>query len=249
MAASDGRESSNMHGDLEQQIRNREISEFLLRACHDLKAPVRAIYAHAELLLRNSDDALSSSHVERLGFIRDGARRIDLLVEGLSRYSLALQIQPHSFLPTHLEVLLRLVLGKLEAELSRSGTRVTYDPLPRVSGNPDWLSQVLENLVLNSVNHRGSSLPEIHVSAERRPGEYLIAVKDNGPGIENIYLERIFKPFERLCGKDYPGPGLGLAICRAIIEIHGGKIWAESSPGGGASFFFTLPFPALPTGS
>ena len=223
-----------------QPARDREISEFLLRVCHDMRSPARAIRAHAELLAKDfgSGDA---GLQERVGFITSGIQNIEILADGLASYSLALRIETSSFQPAQMDVLLRLVLAKLRKELQAAGAEVTYDALPRVHGNQDRLSQLWENLILNAIRHRGSEAPRIHVSAERQGQHWQLAVRDNGPGIEAAYLERIFQPFERLRGKQAPGCGLGLKIAREIVERHGGRIWAESIPGAGSTFFFTLP--------
>ena len=220
---------------------DRELGEFLLRVCHDLKTPLRAIRAHAELLRRDWATPGDSGHEQCLGFIVSGVQSIELLADGLANYSLALRIDESSFRPLQMDVLLRLVLAKLRRELQEGGAEVTYDAMLKVLGDPDRLSQVLENLLLNAVRHRGTEAPRIHISAKRQGREWRFAVRDNGPGIEAAYLERIFKPFVRLRGKESPGAGLGLAIAREIVERHGGRIWAESQIGSGSTFFFTLP--------
>ena len=220
---------------------DKEISEFLLRLCHDLRTPLRAIQAHTALVLRESGSSRSLDMEERLGFISDGIERVDRLTDGLSRYAIALRIDRNLFRPSSMDVLLRAALRKLEPELRENDAQVGYDPLPRVLGDPDRLAELFESLLLNAVRHRGSDAPRIHVSAENREGAWLFAVRDNGPGIEAAYLERIFNPFERLPSKGIAGPGLGLAISRAIVEAHGGKIWAEPADGEGAAFFFTIP--------
>ena len=218
-----------------------EISEFLLRACHDLRAGLRSIRAYTELLERSGDTVEPCGPNERRGFIVDGAQRIDLLVEGLASYSIALQIEKGSFQATPMDVMLRGVLTKLDRELRESGAVVSYDKLPRVAGDPDRLMQVLEHLLDNAVRHRGESPPRIRIAAERQAEEWLFSVRDNGPGVEAAYLETIFRPFERLNRTRSARPGMGLAICRAIVERHGGRMWAESSPGAGCTVFFTLP--------
>lgn len=228
-------------GRLDERAGDAGTSAFLFRAGHDLRARLRAIHTQAELLLKDPDIPARSSASERLALIVESAHQIDLLADGLSSYSLALQIQENSFQPAQMEVLLRLVLARLDRELRQHDATVTYGPLPRVSGDPDRLSQIFENLILNAVRHRGSLAPQIRITAEARSGEWLFAVRDNGPGMEGIYVERIFRPFERLSGRNSPGPGLGLTICRTIVEKHGGRIWAESTPEGGSTFFFTLP--------
>lgn len=225
----------------ERAMGEQELSEFLLRLCHDLRTPLRAIRAHTELLRRGATDAADSTFQERLGFVISGAQGMELLTEGLSNYSLSLRIDAGSFQVAQIDVLLRLVLAKLRQELQAAGAEVTYDALPRVSGNPDRLSQLLEILILNAIRHRGAEAPRIHVTAERQNGQWLFRIRDNGMGIEPAYLQRIFQPFERLRGKSSPGPGLGLAIAKKIVEKHGGQIWAESQSGAGSTFFFTLP--------
>lgn len=232
----------NMSSEKENNLpQDQSLSEFLLRACHDLRTPLRSIRANAELLLRSSRTTEISDFEKRLGFIVNGARRIELLADGLASYSLALQIERGEFQSTRMDVLLRAVLAKLDKELREGGANVSYGHLPRIPGNPDRLMQVFENLVRNAVHYRSQAPPLIHITAARRAQEWLFAVCDNGRGIEAAYLEKIFKPFERLNGTESSGPGLGLTICRAIVERHGGRIWAESNAGGGTTFLFTLP--------
>jgi signal transduction histidine kinase len=220
---------------------DRDLSEFLQRACHDLKSALRAIRAQAELLQRDARPAENSDLERRLGFIVDGARKIDSLTDGLSGYSIALQIEEASFQPARMDVILRTALARTDREMQERGAEVTSSELPQVYGNPDRLVQVFEILLHNALRHCGQSSPRIHITAEKRADEWLFAVRDNGPGIEAAYLERIFKPFERLHGEKPEGPGMGLAICRAIVERHGGKLWAESTPGTGSTFLFTIP--------
>jgi signal transduction histidine kinase len=218
-----------------------DVSELILRACHDLRAPTRAVRTQSELLLRDSAASGNSSFEQRVGLIVEGAQKIDLLLDGLAAYSVALQTNPASFQTAPMGVLLRSVLAKLNRDLRDSGAEVAYDDLPTVPGNPDGLMQVLENLLRNALVHRGQSAPHIHISAVKQAEEWLFAVEDNGPGVDAASLQKIFVPFERLQGRERPGPGLGLAICREIVERHGGRIWAESQPGRGATFRFTLP--------
>jgi light-regulated signal transduction histidine kinase (bacteriophytochrome) len=227
---------------MERSISDRELSEFLLRACHDLRASARAVRTHSELFLKEAGAPRSSSFEERLGFIVEGARRIDLLVDGLASYSVALQTDAASFQPTRTDLLLRSVLTKLDKGLRDCGAEVVYGDLPIVTGNPDRLMQVFENLLRNALVHRGQAAPRIHISAVKQAESWLFAVWDNGPGVEAASLESIFMPFERLPGKERVGAGLGLTICRVIVERHGGRIWAESRPDSGATLFcFTLP--------
>jgi signal transduction histidine kinase len=218
-----------------------EASEFLLHAAHDFRAALRAIRVHTDLLLKDRHAAQVPGLEERLGFIVDGAQKIDLLADGIASYAIALQIRRELFQPAPMDALFRTVLAKLDKELRANDARITNDKLPRASGDPDRLMELFENLLHNALRHRGPDPPQIQVIVERRADEWLFAVRDNGPGVEAAYLESIFQPFVRLNGRKYAGPGLGLAICRVIVERHGGRIWAESAPGGGAAFLFTLP--------
>jgi signal transduction histidine kinase len=225
---------------------DRHLSEFLLRACHDLKTPLRAIRTSAELLERNGDIAKQIAQQEsgveqRIRFIADGARRIDLLADGLASYSIALQIEESSFQFIRMDAVLRTALTRLREELSKHCAEVTSDELPRIFGNPDRLAQIFEILIRNALQYGDQVSPRIHITAEKHVEAWLFAVRDNGPGIESAWLDRIFRPFERLHGKQNEGAGLGLAIGRAIMNRHGGKLWAESGPESGSTFFFTLP--------
>jgi signal transduction histidine kinase len=215
----------------------QEVRDFLLRACHDLRSPLRAVTVHAELLQRagqRGDDVEQS-----LGFVVDGARTVNTLVDALAKYALSLHVEPNP-LPVATPVLLRSVLAKLAVEIRETGAEVTHDELPRVSGDPDRLMQLLEDLLRNAVRHSEGTPPRIHISARAEQGEWIFAVQDEGPGIDPRDLERIFRPFERL----HPGrggSGLGLASCREIVAGHGGRIWAKSRPGEGTTIYFTLP--------
>jgi signal transduction histidine kinase len=230
-------------GDVPQETRTDalEVSEFLLHACHDLRTALRTIRAHTDLLLRDGLAAQVPGLEDRLGLIVDGARRIDLLTDGIASYSIALQIERGSFQPTPLDVLLRTALAKLDNEIRANEASVAHDKLPRVSGDPDRLIEVFEKLLANALCHRGPAPPAIQITAERQAHEWLFAVRDNGPGVEAAYLESIFQPFVRLHGRRQAGPGLGLATCRIIVERHGGRIWAESKAVSGAAILFTLP--------
>jgi len=219
-------------------FRDTELSDLLFRACHDLKTPVRAVRAHAELLLRET--APTDDRASRLGFIVDGAIKIDLLVDALSSFSLALRIDPASFRPTPMDVSLRTVLAKLEREVRGSDAVVIHRTLPRVRGDPDRLMELLERLLHNAIQHRGPASPHIELEATKQRARWLFRVRDNGSGVEKADLQRIFNPFEH--GPNHSaGAGMGLAICKVIVERHGGRIWAQPNNGDGTTFFFVLP--------
>jgi len=219
-------------------ISDGELSDLLLRACHDLRAPARAIRTYSELLLR--DQTPGPDFNERLGYLVDGAHKIDLLVDGLASYAVALRLEADSFREIGMESLLRNVLARMAEPLRAHDAVVTYDKLPRVRGDADRLIELLQRLLENALQHCGAAAPRVHISAEKMAAEWRFAVRDNGIGIPAADLERIFRPFER-SSRQHPGAGMGLAIARAIVERHGGKIWAESTADGGATIYFTLP--------
>lgn len=225
---------------MERSISDRQLSQFLLRACHDLRSAARGVRTHSELFLKDAGHPALAGFAERFGFIVEGSRKVDALLDGLVNYALALQTDPAAFHTTRTGALLRLALARLEEDVRAAEAEVVYGDLPAVTGDPDRLMQVFEQLLRNALVHRGEAAPRIRVSASQQDGEWRFAVSDNGPGVEAEFLETIFLPFERL-SKRRPGAGLGLAISRAIVERHGGRMWAEAPAEGGGAFYFTLP--------
>lgn len=213
-----------------------DISDLLFRACHELRTHLRSIQIQAQLILKAAENVPESARM-----VLDSSKTVELLADGLTSYASALDIDAGSFQRVRMDVILRTVLAGLDQELRANNAEVTYSGLPSVLGDPDRLADLLKNLIWNAIRHRGEAPPRICVTAEKQPDHWLLAFKDNGPGIEAPYLDSVFKPFERLHGREREGPGLGLAICRAIIERHGGAIWAECEPGSGCTFRFTLP--------
>lgn len=217
----------------------KETSEFLLRACHDLRTAVRAIRACAELLAKDGGGPAAADWELRVGFISNGARQIDRVVDGLSAYSLALQSEKSAFVPVPLGALLRTALARLAQDIRARGADVTYDPLPRLPGNPDRLLELWESLLRHALRSGADPL-RIHVGARQDAGEWLITVRDNGT-LDPAALEHLFRPFASTTGDAPEKAGLGLAICRAIVARHGGRMWAESLDSEGSAVFFTLP--------
>jgi light-regulated signal transduction histidine kinase (bacteriophytochrome) len=220
---------------LMSQSAGPNLSELIFRACHEVRTHLRSIHVQAQLLLKN-DQSCSPASV-----ILESSKRLDLLADGLTSYAAALDIDESSFQAVRMDVILRTVLAGLDQELRANDAGVTYGELPCVRGDPDRLADLLKHLLRNALRYRGEAPPRIRVIAERQSNEWILTVSDNGPGIEADYLESVFKPFERLHGRQREGPGLGLAICRAIVERHGGSIWAESDAGNGCTFRFTFP--------
>ncbi|HZW34034.1 MAG TPA: ATP-binding protein, partial [Isosphaeraceae bacterium] len=178
---------------------------------------------------------------EFIAFAVDGATRMQALINDLLAYS-RVGTRGKEFTLTDCTAVLERVLGDMGPTISEAGAIVTYDPLPTVMADGSQLGQVFQNLIGNAIKYRREEPPRIHVAARRVADEWIFSVADNGIGIEPQYFERIFVLFQRLHGKgEYPGTGIGLAICKKIVERHGGRIWVESEPGKGSTFFFTLP--------
>ena len=220
---------------------NAELEQFAYVASHDLQEPLRMVASYTQLLSRRYDSKFDKDAREFMSYIVDGATRMKQLIEDLLAYS-RVGTKGQEFKPVSLEAPLRRALFNLRAGIEEAGAAVTYDPLPTVSGDEVQLGQLLQNLIGNALKFRSNSVPRIHVGVAEKPAEYQIEVRDNGIGIEPQYFERIFMVFQRLFNKgEYPGTGIGLAICKKVVERHGGRIWVESRPGDGSSFFFTLP--------
>jgi light-regulated signal transduction histidine kinase (bacteriophytochrome) len=166
---------------------------------------------------------------------------MDQLIQDLLLYS-RVGIRDLFFKPVDCEIVYARALANLHAALMEAGALVTHDPLPTVAGDDTQLVQVFQNLIGNGIKFRGEITPCIHVSVKDRKKEWMVAVEDNGIGIDPQYADRIFVIFQRLHSRaDYPGNGIGLAICKKVIENHGGRIWFNSAPGKGATFYFTIP--------
>ncbi|MAE64753.1 MAG: hypothetical protein CMJ18_10845 [Phycisphaeraceae bacterium] len=220
---------------------NQELEQFAYVASHDLQEPLRMVTSYLQLLSRRYRGRLDAEADEFIDFAVDGGKRMQQLIHDLLTYSrIASKTEP--FEPIDLNAVIAEVRSNLE-ELIRSETaRVECAPLPTVTGDRLQLTQLMQNLVGNAVKYHGTAPPEVRVSAARSNGQWLLSVADNGIGIDPQHFERIFAIFQRLhTSEEYSGTGIGLALCKRIVERHGGHIWLESRPGSGATFHFTIP--------
>lgn len=211
---------------------------------HDLREPLRTINVFSELLAELAKGRLGSEGDQILTEVFSGAERMRTLLEGLAGYSVALHETSGSSLPmgTSLQSAFKIVAAKLDAQIRASGATVTAANLPRVKISLERAMQLLENLIGNSLRFQSDAPPVIRITAAlEEDGMWTIRVADNGKGIDPADCEAVFRPFMRVEGKKYPGAGLGLTICRRIVEAHGGTIRLESAPGQGSTCIFTLP--------
>lgn len=223
------------------RISNRDLEQFAYIASHDLQEPLRMVANYMQLLERRYKDKLDQDAKDFIGYAVDGAVRMQQLIDSLLEYS-RLQTRKKPFEIVDLEKVSLRVLRDLEGRILETGANVTLDPLPQTFGDAIQLGLVFQNLISNALKFRGKASPEIHISAEELSNHWKITVRDNGIGIEPEHQEKIFKIFQRLHSRaEYPGTGIGLTICRRIIERHGGETGVESAVGKGSTFWFTLP--------
>lgn len=221
---------------------NAELQEFAYVTSHDLQEPLRAVAGFMQLLQSRYQGKLDARADQYIQHAVDGARRMRNLIDDLLLYS-RVGTRGKPFEPINCEAVLDDALANLAVAMRESAAAVTRDPLPVVLGDATQLTQVFQNLIGNAIKFRGEGRPMIHVGARRvASGQWELTLRDNGIGIDPQYFERIFRVFQRLHTRtEYPGTGVGLAICKKVIERHGGRIWVESAPGCGSTFHFTLP--------
>jgi PAS domain S-box-containing protein len=225
---------------------NDDLGQFAYAASHDLQEPLRMVALYSQIIQKRYAERLDADAQQLFGFVVGGARRMEMLLKDLLAYSQTSSSSEGPAEPVDFGKAIRKVILNLQAAIEENGAQITWDPLPTVHAHEIRLVQLLQNLIGNAIKYRSAEPPEIHVSAQRGPEEWLFSVKDNGIGIEPEYSQQVFGIFKRLHGQAYEGTGIGLAICQRIVERYGGRIWVESKPGAGSVFCFTIPPADLP---
>ena len=219
---------------------NQELEQFAYVASHDLQEPLRMVASFTQLLAQRYQDRLDQDAKEYIRFAVDGAARMQRLIQDLLAYS-RVSTRGADFTSTDADAALRAALENLQVAIRDTDAQVTHGALPMVLADATQLTQVFQNLVGNALKFHGQAPPRVHVSATRDGDDWVFAVADNGIGIDPQHFDRIFAIFQRLHpASRYPGTGIGLALCHRIVQRHGGRLWVESTPGQGATFYFTL---------
>jgi PAS domain S-box-containing protein len=219
---------------------NQDLEQFAYVASHDLQEPLRMVSSYLQLLQKRYYVNLQGEAREFMDYAIDGATRMQGMIHDLLVYS-RVNTQAQPLKPVSMQKVYQAAELNLRQVITDSSVVICCDPLPNVMGHESQLVQLLQNLMANSIKFHGDAPPIIHISVKEAGGYWEFGVKDNGIGIDPQFAERIFIIFQRLHGRDkYPGSGIGLAVCKRIVERHGGKIWVESQPGQGSKFIFTL---------
>ncbi len=224
---------------------NDDLNQFAYAASHDLQEPLRMVSLYSQMLQRRYGSRLDADADEFISYIVGGAKRMEQLLRDLLTYSQTGSSSEGPMYPVDCANAMQQVVLNLQASVEQNQASVAWDALPVVRAHEIRVVQLLQNLVSNAIKYRSDAPPNIHVSAERRDGVWQFSVRDNGIGIDPEYAQEVFRIFRRLHGQDYPGTGIGLAICQRIVERYGGRIWVESDLGRGSRFCFTFPAAAV----
>ena len=239
-------ENARLHEELELRAEelarsNDDLEQFAYAASHDLQEPLRMVSSYVQILAEDYKGQLDESADRFIGYAVDGANRMKGLIDDLLAYS-RVGTQGAPFESTDFNAILEQVIYDLEGTIEDSGASLSQDRLPTVDADPIQMSQVLQNLIGNALKFGGDGSPNVHISSEERPEEWVLSVRDDGIGIAPHHYERIFKMFQRLHHRsEYEGSGIGLALCHKIVQRHGGRIWVESELGKGSTFYFSIP--------
>jgi chemotaxis family two-component system sensor kinase Cph1 len=232
-------ELAQLAQDLERS--NAELKKFAYVASHDLQEPLNQVANYVQLVEMRYNDLVDEDGKEFIGFVVEGVSLMQTLIDDVLAYS-RVDVQGIEFQLTEVELSLEKALGNLRGRIRDNEVSITHDPLPVVMADSTQLMQLFQNLIGNAIKFRRDDAPQIHISAERIEDAWLFSVQDNGIGIDPQFRDRVFIIFQRLHTRDeYPGTGMGLAICKKIVECHRGRIWLESELGQGATFYFTIP--------
>ena len=240
IAATERDISERKKAELDLRRSNDDLQQFANVASHDLQEPLRMIVSYLQLIEQRYKGRLDKDADEFIDFAVDGGTRMQGLINGLLAFSrVESRSKPRERVDT--EASLKDTLANLEVIISEHKADVTYDHLPSVMFDPSQLLQIFQNLIVNAIKFRGEETPRIHLAVEKKGREWVFSVKDNGIGIDPQYKDKVFILFHRLGGIKYHGSGVGLSVCKRIVERHGGRIWFESEPGKGTTFYFTVP--------
>lgn len=225
----------------EQKRHNEEFRQFAYAVSHDLREPIRMIVSYAQLLDRRYQGQLDGDGQDFMRYILEATQRMDRLLGDMLTYSHQFRTSDQPLELVEPEGALQGALLMIDKLVQETGSQVTNDALPSVQFDFSQLTQLFRQLITNSITFRGDQPPRIHVSATESSEAVEFSIRDNGVGIDPRYHDQIFGVFKRLHGREFPGTGIGLAICKRIVEQRGGRIWVESEPGQGATFHFTVP--------
>lgn len=229
------------HMTQELERSNKELEHFAYVASHDLQEPLRMVASYAQLLAKNYKGKLNQDADDFIRYMLEGTDQMKQLIHDLLAYA-RVGTRGKEFQSTSFEQVLKRVTNNLQLIIEETKASVTFGPLPEIMADDLQIAQLFQNLINNAIKFHGSEAPKIHVSASKNSGDWVFCVSDNGIGIDPQYLENIFVIFQRLHNRaEYPGTGIGLAICKKIVDRHQGKIWAQSELGKGSKFYFSLP--------